>query len=138
MPSNMPPPPGAYPVYGGPPYNPYGMAPPAPRNGLGTAGMVLGIISIVVFLLSWIAAIIGILAIIFGAIGRKRAKQGLATNRGHATAGLVCGIIGTVLGIIILIIGAWFINKTKTCQENYPDLGPAYTQCVRNQLPGNN
>jgi hypothetical protein len=121
----------AYPAgYGGDPYNPYGV-PQQRRNGLGIAGMVLGIISVVLFFLSWIAAIIGILAIIFGAVGRSRVKKGQATNKAQATAGLVLGIIGTVVGIVFLV---FIVGRAKSCQDQYPEGGTQYQQC----LIGNN
>ncbi|MER6983399.1 DUF4190 domain-containing protein [Streptomyces carpinensis] len=86
-----------------------GYAMPAqPSNGMGTTGMVLGIIGVVcslTFFLWFFGVILGILGIIFGAIGRGKAKRGEATNKGAATAGLVCGIIATVvlplLGILV-------------------------------------
>ncbi|MGW5133064.1 DUF4190 domain-containing protein [Streptomyces sp. NPDC004135] len=77
----------------------YGM-PAQPSNGMGTTGLVLGIIGVVcsvTFLLWFFGVILGILAIIFGAIGRGKATRGEATNKGAATAGLVCGIIATVI-----------------------------------------
>ncbi|WP_037679392.1 DUF4190 domain-containing protein [Streptomyces griseus] len=77
----------------------YGM-PPQPSNGMGTTGLVLGIIGVVcsvTFFLWFFGVILGILAIIFGAIGRGKANRGEATNKGAATAGLVCGIVATVI-----------------------------------------
>ncbi|MGW1917232.1 DUF4190 domain-containing protein [Streptomyces sp. NPDC002076] len=93
-PSYPPAPPAAYPQAPG-----YGM-PMQPSNGMGTTGLVLGIIGVVCSLtiaMEILGMILGILAIIFGAIGRGKANRGEATNRGAATAGLVCGIIATVL-----------------------------------------
>lgn len=77
----------------------YGM-PPQPSNGMGTTGLVLGIIGVVcslTFFLWFFGVILGILGIIFGAIGRGKANRGEATNKGAATAGLVCGIVATVI-----------------------------------------
>lgn len=66
------------------------------RNGMGIASLVLGIIMVALGALPivWIA---GVLGIIFGAIGVKRANRGEATNRTMAIWGLVLSIIGTVL-----------------------------------------
>lgn len=129
------PPPG---VYGyGDPYNPYG-APVQQRNGLGTAGMVLGILALVLCWTTWPGIILGILAIIFSALGRGRAKRGEASNRGQATAGLVCGIIGTVLSIVVIIFVLAVLDKAKSCLDQYPDGGPQYTQCIQDSISGNN
>ncbi|MEU0741910.1 DUF4190 domain-containing protein [Streptomyces sp. NPDC006134] len=71
-----------------------------PSNGMGTTGLVLGIIGVVcsiTFFLWFFGVILGILGIIFGAIGRSKANRGEATNKGAATAGLVCGIVATVI-----------------------------------------
>ncbi|MFF5254333.1 DUF4190 domain-containing protein [Streptomyces leeuwenhoekii] len=74
--------------------------PARPGNGLGTTGLVLGIIGVVCtlsFFLWFFGVILGILGIVFGAIGRGKANRGEATNKGAATAGLVCGIVATVI-----------------------------------------
>ncbi|MDH6624167.1 hypothetical protein M2271_001964 [Streptomyces sp. LBL] len=99
---------GAYPQAPG-----YAMA-PQPSNGMGTTGLVLGIIGVVcslTFFLWIFGVILGILAIIFGAIGRGKGNRGQATNRGAATAGLVCGIVATViLPLLGLLLFASFMS----------------------------
>ncbi|WP_190128203.1 DUF4190 domain-containing protein [Streptomyces mashuensis] len=78
-----------------------------PSNGLGTAGLVCGIIGVVLdfTLIFWfVGVILGILAIIFGALGRGKANRGEATNKGAATGGLICGIVATVLIPLVLFI----------------------------------
>lgn len=88
-----PPGPGAAGYYGWP-----GMQ-ALPSNGMGTAGLVLGIISAVIFCLWPVAIVVGVLAVIFGAIGRGKARRGEATNPGQALAGIICGVAGVVLGL---------------------------------------
>ncbi|NUP22221.1 MAG: DUF4190 domain-containing protein [Streptomyces sp.] len=75
-----------------------------PSNGLGTAGLVLGIISAAIFCLWPVAIILGVLALIFGTIGRGRARRGEATNAGQALAGIICGAAGLVLGLGMLAL----------------------------------
>ncbi|MEV7287463.1 DUF4190 domain-containing protein [Streptomyces sp. NPDC093252] len=117
------PPPGyGYPSAAYPPAPPVGYPPaPAgyvigvqPSNGLGTTGLVLGIIGVVcslTFFLWFFGVILGILAIIFGAIGRGKANRGEATNKGAATAGLVCGIVATViLPVLGFLVFASFMS----------------------------
>lgn len=99
--------PGQQPAFGPGPLA-YGMS-AAPRNGLGTAALVLGIIGVV---LSWIPGTgwaLNILAIIFGAVGINRAKRGQATNKSSALAGLILGVIGLTVWIVILVVflAAW-------------------------------
>jgi len=66
-------------------------------QGLATAALVLGILSIVTSL-AWIIAIpLGILAIIFGAVSIKR-------TRGKALAGLITGIVGITMSILVFLM----------------------------------
>lgn len=97
---------GGYPGYGAYGAGPAGWA-PAPNNGLGTAAMVIGIISVVGFCLYGVNIILGILALIFGIIGLGRAKRGEATNRGMALAGVILGSVGIVVGAAILGLIIW-------------------------------
>ncbi|MGW0908178.1 DUF4190 domain-containing protein [Streptomyces sp. NPDC002853] len=88
----------------GPPGYGWSAMPMAPANGMGVAGLVLGIVSAAVFCLWPLAIVLGILAIIFGAIGRGRARRGEATNPGQALAGIICGAAGIVLGVALLVV----------------------------------
>lgn len=94
-----------YPGYQGQGQPGYGWPamPMAPANGMGVTSLVLGIIAAAVFCLWPLAIVLGVLAIIFGAIGRGRARRGEATNPGQALAGLICGIAGVVLGVGLLV-----------------------------------
>jgi hypothetical protein len=67
-------------------------------SALGIVSLVLGILSIVlVCFAGWIALIPAIAGIICAAMQNKRGKSGISV------AGLVCSIIGCVLGAIMLI-----------------------------------
>lgn len=77
---------------------------PMPANGMGTTGLVLGIVAAVVFCLWPVAIILGVLGVIFGAIGRGKANRGEATNGGQALAGIICGAGGVVLGIAVGVL----------------------------------
>jgi hypothetical protein len=89
-----------------PPGSPAG----APNNTLGLVSMILGIAAIVLGCcpLSWFLGIpVGVAAAITGFMGKQKADQGLATNRGQAQAGFICGIIGaaaTVLYIVLIFV----------------------------------
>lgn len=117
MPSAPPPPgsgPGAPPPSGGG-YSPYagGAVPPPPppppaynadgplrgqqpRNGLGTAALACGVSAVVLSFIPVLNAFtwpLGVLAIVFGAVGWSRANKGMATNKLIAISGLVLGIV---------------------------------------------
>ena len=67
---------------------------------MAVASLVLGIISIVLnfFGLGIVSIILAIVGVILGALGRKNPEK-----KGMATAGLVCSIIGLVIGIIFMV-----------------------------------
>ena len=75
---------------------------PRPGKGFAVAGMVLGIVSLVVFCFPYLSIPCAILGIIFGAVGRGRAAQ--AGGGGMAMAGIVCGVITIVL-VALFIAG---------------------------------
>ncbi|WP_372349443.1 DUF4190 domain-containing protein [Streptomyces sp. KL116D] len=87
-----------YPAYG------WGGVPAGPANGMGVAALVLGIITAVGFV-AWPAAIVtGVLAVVFGVLGRGRVRRGTATNGGQALAGLICGIGGLILALLLAVV----------------------------------
>jgi hypothetical protein len=94
----------AMPAYQAPP----AYAPPAnqyqqpPQNGVGTAALIVGILSF--FCLGPIGSIV---AIVLGKVGMNKADQGLATNGGQAKWGFWLGIVGLILAVIGIII--WII-----------------------------
>jgi hypothetical protein len=69
-------------------------------NGMAIAGLVCGIVGIFIF-----EVILGILAIVFGGIGVRRANAG-AGRRGIAWAGVILGVIDIALFIIVLAVSA--------------------------------
>ncbi len=101
---------GGYPAQGPGQYG-YGGAPMGrPRNGLGIAALVLGILALLTgfFLLG---GLLGIIAIILGFIGRGRAKRGEATNGGMALAGIITGLLGLLITIGIIAAGVSVFNS---------------------------
>jgi len=79
--------------------------PMPPRNGFGIAALVLGILSVCLFCMYGLPAVIlGTLAVVFGVKGRRLADKGEADNRGQAQAGFVLGIIGIVIGVAVITV----------------------------------
>ncbi|MER6627741.1 hypothetical protein ABT301_05795 [Streptomyces sp. NPDC000987] len=87
------------PGYGTPGYYGWPGMTPLPSNGMGIASMALGIVGAAVFCLWPVAIIVGVLALIFGFIGRAKAARGEATNPGQALTGIICGAVAIVLGL---------------------------------------
>ncbi len=74
------------------------------QNGLSITSLVLGIASFVCIAINTFLTILcAILAIIFGAIGRKKGAKGIGT------AGLVLGIIALVIEVIIIIFAMMLV-----------------------------
>lgn len=67
-------------------------------NALAIVALICGILSIVCCVCVGFNAIPGIVAIICGILGMKKCPKA-----GMAKAGMICGIVGVVLGIILLI-----------------------------------
>ena len=70
---------------------------------MGVASLVLGILAIIIGVFSsglfgWLGAIIAIIGIILGAVGRKNPE-----SKGIATGGLVCSIIGLILCLLLYL-----------------------------------
>ncbi|MEV6369863.1 DUF4190 domain-containing protein [Micromonospora musae] len=109
------------PPYGQPyqdPYGqqqPYGGAPTYPNAGypqpsgqnntLGLVSMILGIAAIPLVCCFYLGIPVGIAGIITGYLAKQKADQGQASNGGQAKAGLICGAVAVVLGILVIILG---------------------------------
>lgn len=110
--SNPPPPPPPPPGYGDqqPPAS-FGAEPVAsPKNGLGTASLVLGILAILgaVF---FIGLLFGVIGLVFGFIGRSRFKKGEATNGGVALAGIITSVVGILIGAAVVVFTVILVNS---------------------------
>ncbi|MER5890378.1 DUF4190 domain-containing protein [Streptomyces sp. NPDC001941] len=112
---------GSYGYPGYPGYSAYGQNNwnQTPNNGMGTAAMVLGIISVVGFCMYGVVGIVlGVLALIFGILARKRVQRGEANNGGMATAGIVLGSIGIVLGAAVIGFIIWAIANSDEFEDS--------------------
>ncbi|MEN1988285.1 DUF4190 domain-containing protein [Paenibacillus hubeiensis] len=88
-----------------PGWNQHRLTPPPPygpkTNGKSIAALVLGILSIIT---PYVGLLIGIAAIIFASLSLKEIQRNLEQGRGMAIAGLVCGIIGTLIYAILFVL----------------------------------
>jgi hypothetical protein len=87
-----------------------------PQNGVGTAALVLGILSVplaFVPVLYLVAAVpCGGAAVVLGRRARRLAAEGRATNEESARWGLWLGAVGLVLALANLALGAFFAVST--------------------------
>lgn len=74
-------------------------------SGLSTAGLVLGILSVLTWLFPVIGVPISIVGLVLGSMGKRRGGGG---------AGVVLNIIGLVLNIVIIILWVVAVNVAAT------------------------
>ena len=135
--------PSGYPSYGNQPYPPAPGYPPNPplynaqypppktSNGRATAGMVLGIASILLCWTVFFDAIVVILGLIFSSLGRTAAvREPRLGGKGMATTGLVCSVVGAVLAITLSVL---VVRATSACNE-YPSNSSSFNTCVEHYL----
>jgi len=84
------------------PQPPMGPA-PNPGKGLGIAGMILGIVALVLFCIWYVAIPCAIVGLILSLIGKKKSKEANAPT-GMATAGLILSVIALAFDLLIAIL----------------------------------
>lgn len=90
-----------------PVYQQTNVKPELPGKGMGITGMVLGIVSLALFCIWYLAIPCAIVGIILSGIAAKKAKE-VGMKNGMATAGIVCASIAlgiTILFVILVAIG---------------------------------
>ncbi len=122
----------------------------APRNGLGIAALILGIVGVVIGIIPfffWVAGILGVIGLILGFVGRGRARRGEATNGTMALWGIITSAVAVVVSIVgLVILIAWadlefWVGPEDTASpaaENTgsPDETSAPTQAQETAPPG--
>ncbi len=99
-----------------------------PRNGLGIAALVLGLIALFTFWTVFGGILLGLAAIVLGIIGFRRQRRGQATNGTMAVIGAVLGVLALLASAIILAIGVSIFSgegfdNLKDCLDNAQTAG---------------
>jgi hypothetical protein len=123
------------------PYGAYPAPPAAPKNGLGIAALITAIVSLPAALSIFGGFLLGIVAIVLGFVGYRRAKRGEATNGGIAIAGIALGVLGIILSAAVIAFGVWGFFKVGgrdyvDCMQKAGNNATAQTQC-ENEFRGN-
>ncbi|MEU0788793.1 DUF4190 domain-containing protein [Amycolatopsis sp. NPDC005961] len=96
-----------YPVqpYAQPSYvsQPYPGYQPLVTSGMAVAGMVIGIVALVLFWVPFLDLLLGFLAIGLSWAGMVQADRPGYTGKGMGIAGLVCGIIAVIPALIVML-----------------------------------
>jgi len=85
--------------------------PDAPRNQVGVASLILGVIALSTCWLL-IGVPLGIAAVITGDVARRRVQRREANNPRAATAGIVLGAVAIVAGLVAVGYYAWLDAQT--------------------------
>ena len=93
-------------------------APPAapPRNGLGIAGFVLGLLGLVFSPIPFVGVVawpLVVLGLILSVVGLVRVRAGKATNKGLSIAGIVLSVLGLVVSIVWVVVIGKAIGDVK-------------------------
>lgn len=118
---SYPPPPPGYPQYGA----------VSQGNGKATAALVLGILSVVGFWLTFLDLALAVPAIVFGALAIRDSKRYPGRGgRGKGMAGLICGIMSIVLIIVTIVV---VYVRVKPCLK-YGISSSGYHSCINDRL----
>ncbi|MFD3514725.1 DUF4190 domain-containing protein [Streptomyces sp. NPDC058657] len=83
------------------------------KNGMAIAALVLGILAALTFLTIFGGILLGLPAVILGIIAARKARGGRAPHGVMAIIGAVLGALGIIGSIVIIAIGASFLNSTE-------------------------
>lgn len=102
------------------------------RDGMAVGALVAGILAVVLAVPVFpIGILLGIIAIVLGVLARKRARAG-RTGSGLATAGIVLGAIGLVVGGLVaafVVTNADEFEDLAECLEDAGDDSAARDAC---------
>lgn len=88
-------------------------------NGLAITALVLGIAAILLFWTVFGGILLGLLAVVFGILGARKARGGRAPHGKMSVIGAVLGALGLIASGVILAIGASILNSDEF--ENFDD-----------------
>lgn len=127
------------------PYDPqagaYSAAGPAPTEpvrrggaGMATAALVLGILALLTSFTVIGGIVLGILALILGILALRKANRGEADGRGRAIAGIVTGVLGVIIAVVLVAVGASLLNSKsgknlQSCLKNANGNQSAVQKC---------
>lgn len=104
-----------------------------PNNGLGQAGLVVGVLGLVLSVFPWtfwLGIILGVLGLVFGLVGHSRARKGEATNARPALIGAISGGLAIAIGLIVMVV--LIGHATKSISNKIDQIGfTDYIDCLQ-------
>lgn len=87
-----------------------------PGNGLAVAALVIGAVGVVFSTIPGVGVILGILAVALAWLGLRRAGEG-ASGRGLAVAGLVLGLVTTLIGLLAVVVFKEVVDQIGNLEQ---------------------
>jgi uncharacterized integral membrane protein len=108
---------------------------PVSGGGMATAALVFGILALITSFTLVGGLLLGLLALIFGVIGLRRASRGLALGRGRAIAGIILGVLAIVVSGALIAAGLSLFNSKdgKDLQSCLKKAGTSQSQIQKCQ-----
>ena len=101
--------------------NPYGHPVGSrPKNGLGLASLILGVVGLLACWLLGIGLLPGLVGLVLGIVALRRVRRGIATNRGVAITGVVLSVLAVIASAVFLALYIWVFGSG----------GQEYADCV--------
>lgn len=119
----------------------YEAAPPQQNNGVALAAMIVGILALLGLLFLLPGLILGVIALILGIVGVKKANSivGPGSRKGMAISGIVMGAIATILSALMLIFGISLAKQLlddgvmEACEQFQGD-NQQYQSCIEDEI----
>jgi len=105
---------------------------PAPKNGLGIAALVLGILAFLSGLFI-IGGLFGLVAVVLGFLALRKVKRGEASSRGLPITGIILGIIG-IIAAVLAVAGIGLLGSRAANCDQYANDQVALEQCLADQF----
>jgi chromate transport protein ChrA len=93
-----------------------------PKNGLGVASLIIGILALVGSLTVVGGLVLGVLAAILGVLARAQVRHGQASNGDTAMTGVVLGVLAVIASLIFALfwtVPEWIINSHTTMTSHW-------------------
>lgn len=84
-------------------------------NGIAIAALAVGIGSLLISWMPVFGALVGILAVVLGFIGRSKARSQATGGQGAAIGGIVTGAVAIVISVLMTVLVASFFGTYTDC-----------------------
>lgn len=86
---------------------------PARNNPLAVAALVLGIVACLLFWTVVGGIVLGLVAVVLGIMGVRRARGGRAPHRTMSIVGTVLGALGLVVSTLLVVVGVSLLSSDE-------------------------